>query len=377
MRDVPQTEVTFDINANGIVHVSAKDLGTGKGQRVQMRLSCGTENKSQGDYSNLFKEFFGVDEAQPSGRRHRSDGHGEHENEMPVLRGRMDVQKISEQADGVSVLRREPFIKIRRRTQNAKEHIMAEERKVEFAGIGAEEGGSAALKEFFSKYKNESKKNHADTVRTFPLSNTFEDIIEFTFFASQQIKTVLGKTVINGTDIDTCAAWSAKLKEARIRAGLSFSKDDPRAENFETLIEDSLKDVELVNKLSAKQKWKNRRNRMMWIGIPILLFIGSVAGYSVYDVTRSKIETERLEKLQTEIQSDISAGDYTAAELKLEEFKWTHSYFNNKAKTQAQVDTWAAKQTMLQKQLEEAKAETAAFIERLLFDMMQEYGEEK
>ena len=112
----------------------------------------------------------------------------------------------------------------------------------------------------------------------------------------------------------------------------------------------------------------------MWIGIPILLFIGSVAGYSVYDVTRSKIETERLEKLQTEIQSDIAVRDYTAAELKLEEFKWTHSYFNNKAKTQAQVDTWAAKQTMLQKQLEEAKeAEEAEilYLQNLIMDMME------
>ena len=32
-RGVPQVEVTFDIDANGIVHVSAKDLGTGKEQR--------------------------------------------------------------------------------------------------------------------------------------------------------------------------------------------------------------------------------------------------------------------------------------------------------------------------------------------------------
>ena len=119
----------------------------------------------------------------------------------------------------------------------------------------------------------------------------------------------------------------------------------------------------------------------MWIGIPILLFIGSVAGYSVYDVTRSKIETERLEKLQTEIQSDIAARDYTAAELKLAEFKWTHSYFNNKAKTQAQVDTWAAKQTMLQKQLEEAKeaeeAERLRVAQELMLMMQQYYGEEK
>src|SRR5437016_804516 len=35
-RGMPQIEVTFDIDANGIVHVSAKDLGTGKPQSVQI-----------------------------------------------------------------------------------------------------------------------------------------------------------------------------------------------------------------------------------------------------------------------------------------------------------------------------------------------------
>jgi len=35
-RGVPQVEVTFDIDANGIVHVSAKDLGTGKEQKIQI-----------------------------------------------------------------------------------------------------------------------------------------------------------------------------------------------------------------------------------------------------------------------------------------------------------------------------------------------------
>jgi len=33
-RGIPQIEVTFDIDANGIVHVSAKDLGTGKEQSM-------------------------------------------------------------------------------------------------------------------------------------------------------------------------------------------------------------------------------------------------------------------------------------------------------------------------------------------------------
>ena len=40
-RGVPQIEVTFDIDANGIVHVSAKDLGTGKEQHVQITSSSG------------------------------------------------------------------------------------------------------------------------------------------------------------------------------------------------------------------------------------------------------------------------------------------------------------------------------------------------
>ena len=40
-RGVPQIEVTFDIDANGIVHVSAKDMGTGKEQHMQITSSSG------------------------------------------------------------------------------------------------------------------------------------------------------------------------------------------------------------------------------------------------------------------------------------------------------------------------------------------------
>ena len=40
-RGVPQIEVTFDIDANGIVHVGAKDLGTGKEQSIQITASSG------------------------------------------------------------------------------------------------------------------------------------------------------------------------------------------------------------------------------------------------------------------------------------------------------------------------------------------------
>jgi molecular chaperone DnaK len=40
-RGVPQVEVTFDIDANGIVHVSARDLGTGKEQKIRIESSSG------------------------------------------------------------------------------------------------------------------------------------------------------------------------------------------------------------------------------------------------------------------------------------------------------------------------------------------------
>jgi molecular chaperone DnaK len=52
-RGVPQIEVTFDIDANGIVHVSAKDLGTGKEQKIKIESSSGL---SEADIEKMVKE---------------------------------------------------------------------------------------------------------------------------------------------------------------------------------------------------------------------------------------------------------------------------------------------------------------------------------
>ncbi len=52
-RGVPQIEVTFDIDANGIVNVSAKDLGSGKEQSIRITASSGL---SESDIQNLIKE---------------------------------------------------------------------------------------------------------------------------------------------------------------------------------------------------------------------------------------------------------------------------------------------------------------------------------
>ena len=61
-RGVPQIEVTFDIDANGIVNVSAKDLGTGKEQRITITSST---NMSKEDIDKAVKdaEMFAAEDA--------------------------------------------------------------------------------------------------------------------------------------------------------------------------------------------------------------------------------------------------------------------------------------------------------------------------
>jgi molecular chaperone DnaK len=52
-RGIPQIEVTFDIDANGIVHVSAKDLGTGKEQKIRIESSSGL---NEADIDRMVKD---------------------------------------------------------------------------------------------------------------------------------------------------------------------------------------------------------------------------------------------------------------------------------------------------------------------------------
>jgi molecular chaperone DnaK len=53
MRGIPQIEVTFDIDANGILHVSAKDLGTGNEQKITITASSGL---SEQDIERMMKD---------------------------------------------------------------------------------------------------------------------------------------------------------------------------------------------------------------------------------------------------------------------------------------------------------------------------------
>ena len=75
-RGIPQIEVTFDIDANGIVNVSAKDLGTGKEQHITITSSS---NMSKEDIDKAVKdaEQFAAEDKK---RREEVDTKNEAEN---------------------------------------------------------------------------------------------------------------------------------------------------------------------------------------------------------------------------------------------------------------------------------------------------------
>jgi molecular chaperone DnaK len=75
-RGVPQIEVTFDIDANGIVHVSAKDLGTGKEQKIRIESSSGL---SEEEIKKMVREAESH-AADDKRERERAETHNEADN---------------------------------------------------------------------------------------------------------------------------------------------------------------------------------------------------------------------------------------------------------------------------------------------------------
>ena len=61
-RGMPQIDVTFDIDANGIVHVSAKDLGTGKEQKIRIETSSGLSESEISEMVGEAEEHAAEDE---------------------------------------------------------------------------------------------------------------------------------------------------------------------------------------------------------------------------------------------------------------------------------------------------------------------------
>ena len=92
-RGVPQIEVTFDIDANGIVNVSAKDLGTGKEQHITITASS---NLSDTDIDTAVKEAAEF-EAQDKKRKDAIDTRNEAEN--MVFQTEKTLEEVGDKLD--------------------------------------------------------------------------------------------------------------------------------------------------------------------------------------------------------------------------------------------------------------------------------------
>ena len=115
-RGVPQIEVTFDIDANGIVNVSAKDLGTGKEQHIT--ITAGS-NMSDSEIERAVKEaaeYEAQDKARKEGVDARNDADSlifQTENAMkevgdkldPTLKGQVDsdLQALKDAVNGTDI----------------------------------------------------------------------------------------------------------------------------------------------------------------------------------------------------------------------------------------------------------------------------------
>ena len=92
-RGVPQIEVTFDIDANGIVNVSAKDLGTGKEQHIT--ITSGS-NMSKDDIDKAVKE---AAEFEAADKKRRENIDTRNEADSLVFQTEKAIQEVGEKLD--------------------------------------------------------------------------------------------------------------------------------------------------------------------------------------------------------------------------------------------------------------------------------------
>jgi len=135
-RGVPQIEVTFDIDANGILHVSAKDLGTGKEQKIQITASSGL---SEEEIQRMVRE---AEQHAEEDRRRREEAElrnrldtlvystekllAEHKDKLPAAQLAETEEAVKEAKRALEEGRREAMEKAHERLTRAS-HRLAEE----------------------------------------------------------------------------------------------------------------------------------------------------------------------------------------------------------------------------------------------------------
>ncbi|WP_276945431.1 molecular chaperone DnaK [Dialister micraerophilus] len=106
-RGVPQIQVTFDIDANGIVHVSAKDLGTGKEQKIEIKSSSGLSDEEIQKMQNDAKAHEAEDKKRKETITVKNNAESliyQAQKTIKELGDKADAQKVKEINDAISKL---------------------------------------------------------------------------------------------------------------------------------------------------------------------------------------------------------------------------------------------------------------------------------
>ena len=107
-RGVPQIQVTFDIDANGIVHVSAKDLGTGKEQKIDITSSTGLSDEEIQRMQGDAKAHEAEDKKRKEGIEAKNNAEAliyQAEKTVKELGDKADAAKVKEVNDAVAKLK--------------------------------------------------------------------------------------------------------------------------------------------------------------------------------------------------------------------------------------------------------------------------------
>src|SRR3979411_205338 len=104
-RGIPQIEVTFDIDANGIINVSAKDLGTGKEQKIEIRAGSGL---SEDEIKNMVSD---AESHAEDDRRLRELAEARNNGENAAYQAERQLADLGDQVDADSKGRIEEAVK--------------------------------------------------------------------------------------------------------------------------------------------------------------------------------------------------------------------------------------------------------------------------
>ncbi|MBC8444431.1 Hsp70 family protein, partial [Candidatus Woesearchaeota archaeon] len=162
-RGIPQIEVTFDIDVNGIVNVSAKDLGTGKQQQITV---TGSSNLSDGDIEKMKKS---AEEHSEEDKKKKEEIETINQADTLVysteklfkeMKGKADDKKLDEVKKMIDELKKllEPekkdIEKIKKKLEEVNEKVQAISTEM-YQKVAAEQ----AAKEAKEKQKDEKKGN--------------------------------------------------------------------------------------------------------------------------------------------------------------------------------------------------------------------------